>query len=120
MNKNKFIPTFESFADIVITNENEQNSFLTDDYALVATGGSIGSKHAMPVFTKVGLGNITETGNDLVALKEKAARYRKQLSAGEKTYYKMGYTVIKLTPAKRKEIQALINSWNASVDTEEA
>ena len=84
-------------------------NYQNDDFALVMLGGSIGSKTSLPIFVNGKMGSIVESGNNKEMLKEKAARMRKQLSAGERKHYGMSYTVVALTPAKVKEIERLKN-----------
>jgi len=98
----KHIETFESFL-----NEAEVN--LNDKFALVSVGGSIGQirRNMYPVFAKGQSGNVIETGNDKEELKEKAKQMRSRLSSGERSYYRMNYTVIELTPRKVQEINYL-------------
>ena len=84
-------------------------NYQNDDFALVVLGGSIGSKTSLPIFVNGKMGSIVESGNNKEMLKEKAARMRKQLSAGERKHYGMSYTVVALTPAKVKEIERLKN-----------
>lgn len=94
-------------------NESEVN-YTSDKFALVFVGGSIGQRASTPIFVKGQMGSVSETGNDKEVLKEKAARLRKQLSAGERKYYGMNYTVIELTPSKVKEIDYLKSQQQAS------
>ena len=84
-------------------------NYQNDDFALVMLGGSIGSKTSLPIFVNGKMGSIVESGNNKEMLKEKAARMRKQLSAGERKHYGMSYTVVALTPAKIKEIERFKN-----------
>jgi len=114
-----------SFDDFI--NESAKDEFLfesgdinlSDKFALVFVGGSIGSKPKYPVFVKGSMASIHETGNDKDELKEKATRMRKQLSPGEKKYYGMNYTVIELTSSKIKEVDYLIAQQRKSEnDTE--
>lgn len=81
---------------------------LSNQFALVFYGGSIGATKNFPVFIKGGVGSVITTGNDKETLKADAKRKTKQLSAGEKSYYKMGYSVIELTPKKVEQIKSLI------------
>ena len=85
-------------------------NYQNDDFALVMLGGSIGSKTSLPIFVNGKMGSIVESGNNKEMLKEKAARMRKQLSAGERKHYGMSYTVVALTPAKIKEIERFKNN----------
>lgn len=102
----KHISTFESFInESTLILEGEVN--LSQQFALVSTGGSIGSLPKYPVFTRNGMGSIIETSDDKEALKQDAASMRSRLSPGERKYYGMGYTVIELTPRKIKEIEML-------------
>ena len=97
-------------------NEGEIN-YKTDKYALVLVGGSIGSKGSFPLFVSGQMGSIVETSNDKEALVEVKKRRNKQLSPGEKTYYRMSYKVIELTSNKIKEIDLLISKQSSSEDT---
>ena len=99
-------------------NEGEIN-YKTDKYALVLAGGSLGSgRNSLNCFVGSGMASIIETGNDKDELVETKKRRNKQLSPGEKSYYKMSYKVIELTPAKIKEIDYLKDFQNKSDDTE--
>ena len=97
-------------------NEGEIN-YKTDKYALVLVGGSIGSKGSFPLFVSGQMGSIVETSNDKEALVEGKKRRNKQLSPGEKKYYRMSYKVIELTSNKIKEIDLLISKQSSSEDT---
>ena len=81
-------------------------------FALVSLGGSIGSKNSLPVYASGKMGDIIEISNNKEELKETAARMRKSLSPGERSYYGMSYTVIELTPYKIKEVKDLLDFRN--------
>ena len=114
----KHISNFESFLnESSLISEGDVN--LSQQFALVLTGGSIGSRPKYPVFTRNGMGSIVETSDDKEALIQDAKRMRKMLSPGERKYYGMGYTVIELTPRKISEIEMLQSAQNkAQSDTE--
>jgi hypothetical protein len=99
-------------------NEGDIN-YKTDKYALVLVGGSLGAgKNSINCYIGGGMASIVETGNDKDALVETKKRRNKQLSPGEKSFYRMSYKVIELTPSKIKEIDYLKDFQNKSDDTE--
>jgi len=106
----------EEIAESFEINEGEIN-YKTDKYALVLVGGSIGSKQSYPLFVSGSMGSIIETSNDKDALVETKKRMNKQLSPGEKSYYRMSYKVVELTSNKIKEIDMLISKQSSSEDT---
>jgi hypothetical protein len=111
----KHIQNFDNFineSEEFLNEGNEVN--LSDQFALVYYGGSIGTKRTYPIFVKGTWGDVMETGNDKEALKEVAKRRNKNLTAAEKKYYRMGYTVIELTPRKRDEIKNLSSYQQSS------
>ena len=114
----KNIKTYEDFLLESEINEADVN-YQTDQFALVLVGGSIGSVGSFPLFVSGQMASIFQTGNDKEELDEKKKRMNKQLSPGEKKYYRMSYKVIELTPSKRKDIDYLIarqsNSQNDNV-----
>lgn len=59
-------------------------------YGVFSRGGSVGSKHNGPI----------ETFDNVEDAKQYAARLRKTLTPGERSYYKMGYVVRALKEAK--------------------
>jgi len=91
---------------------------LSDQFALVLCGGSIGAKQSFPIFIGNIMGTVIETGNDKDYLIEEKKRRNKQLTPGEKSYYRMSYKVIELTNSKIKLINDLIAAQNKSDDTE--
>jgi hypothetical protein len=80
-----------------VLNEDEEID-LSKPFSVVGKGGTIGSstKNYFPQFG----GSIIKTFDTAEEAKEYAARRRKQLTPGEKSYYKMTYTVVR-TPKKR-------------------
>ncbi len=74
---------------------------INDNYALVKYDSTIGSKCNIRIGSK--LASIVETGEkDFLANKSK--RYNKLLSTGEKNYYKISYSVVKIN-------QSIKNQW---------
>lgn len=82
---------------------NESEVDLSQEFAIVRTGGSIGNNSAFPMPVGGEIGTVIQTSNDDLELKDIAKRYRKQLSPGEKKYYGIRYLVIRLTNGKRKQ-----------------
>ena len=107
--------TFESF----INEGYGDINYKTDKYALVLTGGSIGSgRNSLNCFVGRFTATLIETGDDKDKLVETKKRMNKQLSPGEKSYYGMSYKVIELTPSKVKEIDYL-KDYQEKSDTKE-
>lgn len=75
---------------------------INDPYVLIKYDSMIGSKSNIRIGSK--LGSVLETGEQL-ALKDKAKRYNKLLSPGEKTYYKISYSVVKLNQSIKNQLQ---------------
>jgi hypothetical protein len=97
--------------------ENELNEGAVDlskQFALVRTGGSIGTRNSFPIFVGRDMGNVIETGDDKDALVEMKSRMNKSLSPGDKKYYGISHKVIELTAYKRKQINDLIALQNKS------
>ncbi len=71
---------------------------LSKPFSVVEKGGPIGSNNK-DYFPQLG-GTIIKTFDNAEEAKEYAKRRRNQLTPGEKSYYRMTYTVVK-TPKKR-------------------
>jgi hypothetical protein len=78
-------------------NEADEDINMSDPYAMVAGGGSIGS-NATPGFYDKRSRKIMSTHKTEEEAKEKAKRWTKMLSPGEKKYYGMSYSAVKLNP----------------------
>ena len=76
----------------------QENINIDKEYAVIEKGGSIGggSRKLIP-----GKGVVVATFDDKEEAKEYAKRRRKSLTPGEKSYYGMGYSVIKLNNSLR-------------------
>ena len=96
-------------------NESE-NVDLAQEFAIVRTGGSIGSKAEIPMPVSGEIGAVIQTSDDDLELKEIAKSYRKRLSPGEKKYYGIRYLVIRLTNSKRKQSDELKRIQSAGGD----
>jgi hypothetical protein len=97
--------------------ENELNEGAVDlskQFALVRTGGSIGTRNSFPIFVGRDMGNVIETGDDKDALVAMKSRMNKSLSPGDKKYYGISHKVVELTNGKRKQINDLIALQNKS------
>jgi len=97
---------------------NEGSVDLSNQFALVLVGGSIGARKTFPIFVSGSMGSIIETGDDKDALVSVKNQRNKTLSPGEKSYYGMSYKVIELTKGKVKQINDLIAFQNKSDDSE--
>jgi hypothetical protein len=91
---------------------------LSNQFALVLVGGSIGATKTFPIFVGRDMGSIVETGDDKDALVSVKNQRNKTLSPGEKSYYGMSYKVIELTKSKVKQINNLIAFQDKSDDAE--
>jgi len=89
---------------VEMLNESEDKINLKDKFAFIQFGGSIGElARGIGGFKDSKNFTIFSTGNDEEALKEKAKRYNKMRSPGEKSYYKIFYTVIELNDSTIKK-----------------
>jgi len=95
---------------------NESDVDLSQEFAIVRTGGSIGNKPEFPMPVGGEIGTVIQTSDDDLELKEIAKRYRKNLSPGEKKYYGIRYLVIRLTNSKRKQSDELKRIQSAGGD----
>jgi hypothetical protein len=102
INESKTEPIFEGAVD------------LSKQFALVRTGGSIGTRNSFPIFVGRDMGNVIETGDDKDALVAMKSRMNKSLSPGDKKYYGISHKVVELTNGKRKQINDLIALQNKS------
>lgn len=102
MDESKSKPIFEGVVD------------LTKQFALVRTGGSIGTRNSFPIFVGRDMGNVIETSDDKDALVAMKSRMNKSLSPGDKKYYGISHKVVELTNGKKKQINDLIALQNKS------
>lgn len=102
INESKSEPIFEGSVD------------LSKQFALVRTGGSIGTRNSFPIFVGRDMGNVIETGDDKDALVAMKSRMNKSLSPGDKKYYGISHKVVELTNGKKKQINDLIALQNKS------
>jgi len=76
---------------------------LTNNFGVILKGGSIGSSNTNYIPSKNGRLIMTFLTMDMA--KDYAKLMRNKLSPGEKSYYKMKYLSIQLTPYIKKQIR---------------
>ena len=86
----------------------ENDVDLTKPYGVVQKGGPIGSGSKRSYIPQLN-GEVIKTFDNIEDAKEFAKRYRSRLSSGEKSYYKMSYTVVKIPKNLKEEISKVIN-----------
>ena len=78
------------------------------DYAVVSVGGSIGSSSKN--YSARHRGRIIGTYETPEEAKQVAARKRKSLSKGERSYYKMTYKSVKLSQTDKKDLKESVDT----------
>lgn len=108
-------------------NEKSGDIDLSNDFALIQTGGSIGSSkgsYYIPAYSALpNGGTIVKTGNDKDDLKDEAKRRRKILSKTDKKYYGLGYKVVEISKSLKKSLETtgkvgeskLVKEWSDKV-----
>jgi hypothetical protein len=87
---------------------------LNKEWGVFEKGGSIGQNQTNVV---PGKGKLVSTFNTKPEADEYAKRRKKSLSPGEKGYYGMGYTVVKMSDSIRKQLKESLLNEGADYET---
>lgn len=104
-------------ASDLATNEINPIDYENDKYALVKLGEANNSHASIPIFVGQYTGILIETSNDETQLIEKSKQLLRSLSVKEGINPTTSFKVVELTPAKIKEISALIEQHKFAEDT---